>query len=152
MSECSPLNMVTAMHRTAESGRGRRWRWLWGILIGMFIVYMIGVCVAAFAAGMYCGKNRYTNSLIAVKYIDGKYGAGCYGVEVTGHERGETVEISAKIFIYSISGGYYHDFGLIGTASSPQEARRRFGEIQWDGKGVSIGPYRIERKQYENHR
>ena len=102
MSECSPLNMVTAMHRTAESGRGRRWRWLWGILIGMFIVYMIGVCVAAFAAGMYCGKNRYTNSLIAVKYIDGKYGAGCYGVEVTGHERGETVEISAKIFIYSI--------------------------------------------------
>ena len=41
---------------------------------------------------------------------------------------------------------------IVTTASSPQEARRRFGEIQWDGKGVSIGPYRIERKQYENHR
>ncbi len=124
------------------------------ISVGVFFFTIAGIALLAipFFIGMYYGQKDYTDTLLAVKYVDGRYGPAFYGVEVTGREEGSRVAVYAKISINALSDGYYHDCGRIGTAKSWPEARKRYGDIQWDGQGVSIGPYRIERKEYENHR
>lgn len=118
---------------------------------GLWAVVMILIVAIAFRVGASIGESRYSESLIAMKYVDGKYGPGHYGVEVRGKKQGARVEVYARILI-DPSGSYYHNCGLIGSAPTWEEARRDFGDVQWDGKGVSIGSYRIERGEYENHR
>lgn len=124
------------------------------ISVGVFFFTIAGIAllVISYFIGVHYGENDYMNSLIAVKYVDGRYGTAFYGVEVTGQEEGDRVAVYAKIYVHALSDGQTHDCGRIGTAKSWPEARKQFGDIQWDGKGISIGPYRIERKQYENHR
>lgn len=124
----------------------------WQIRIFGWIAIIIVIAVAAFQAGMYFGKAQYEQSLIAVKYIDGKYGPAFYCIEVIGKEKNSIIEIYARIHIGPPADGYYHDCGMIGTAADWTEARQNFGNILCPENGISIGPYQLEHKQYENHR
>ena len=117
-----------------------------------FTVGGIVLAFILFVGGMSFGKSRYTSSLIATKYIDGKYGRAFYCVEVTGREEDGWVKVYAKIHIGGLNAGYWHDCGKIGSAKGWPEARKRFGDIEPDEKGISIGLYRLEREEYENHR
>ena len=116
----------------------------------------IGVVLLAvliFFVGFYCGTDNYKSDLIAVKHIDGKYGKAFYGVEVFGKDVGNKIEIYARIHIGGIDRLYLHNCGKIGIAFSWQEAREKYGNINFDGSVLSIGnTCSIPMEKYENHR
>lgn len=108
--------------------------------------------VLVFLTGFYCGIEDYKSELIAVKHIDGKYGKAFYGVEVSGKDCGNRIEIYAKIHIGGVPGNYIHDCGKIGTSKNWKNAKEEFGNISFDGSVLTIGTYAVKKEQYENHR
>ena len=59
----------------------------------------------------------------------------------------------ARIHIGGIDKLYCYDCGKIGIAFGWQEAKNKFGNINFDGSVLSIGnSYSIEKEKYENHR
>lgn len=118
-------------------------KWL-GMILCAILLLMIG---------FHWGRKSYQSKLIAVKYIDGKYGEAFYCVEVIGQEHDREVEVFARILIGGLDSGYYHDCGKIGTASDLTTARQIFGDIHIDGEKLFIGEnFSFEKSQYENHR
>lgn len=107
--------------------------------------------IIAFLSGWCHGISSYRSSLIAFRYIDGKYGKAFYGIEVYAKENKKHLEVHAKINI-DLTGGYYYDCGKIGFASSFADAKKKFGNILFDGENINIGSYRISKSEYATHR
>ena len=103
--------------------------------------------------GFSYGRSSYQSDLIAVKYVDGRYGKAFYCVEVFGKKHAGGIRVFAKIHIGGLSSGYCHDCGEIGSAESWVMARQSFGAIRLDGDLLWIGDtFSIAKSQYENHR
>ena len=94
-------------------------------LLGAILLFVIAFC---------WGWEYYKSGLIAVKHIDGKYGKAFYGVEVTGKDAGNRIEVYARIMIGGMNRFYCHNCGKIGIAKDWEEARTKFSDIRFDGK------------------
>ena len=131
------------MERTKKMKRQKILKYCLGIL-GAILLFVIAFC---------WGWEYYKSGLIAVKHIDGKYGKAFYGVEVTGKDAGNRIEVYARIMIGGMNRFYCHNCGKISIAKDWEEARAKFGDIRFDGKTLFIGEnYSLERTEYENHR
>lgn len=125
-------------------------------MINNWYKVFIGLLLGLFLCGFFFGRrflSSYQAELIAVKYIDGRYGKSFYCVEVLGKKRDGVIKVFAKIHIGGLASGYYHDCGEIGSANDWIMARQNYGTVRLEGENLLIGDsFAIAKKQYENHR
>ena len=134
--------------------------WLVGIFIGMILSGAVGlvlIVAGAFVASDKLLDNGY--SIIAVSWgaPQGQTQPLIYQarVSVDGDDGNGQLEVRAVVYIGS--GMYQHDIGLIGTATSYEDALKRFGEITWTETELQIGGSdgvqgRLSRSALESHR
>jgi len=91
------------------------------------------------------------DNLVAMQWVDGKYGKGFYGVQVWLEPEDEKYSVNGRVWI-GRGNLYWQDLGKIGIANSPEEAVQTFGDILLDGPALKIGRYSIEKKLIEQHR
>ncbi len=119
---------------------------------------ILSLSICLFVAGMGVGWILFRpgldynlDNLVAMKWIDGKYGKGFYGVQVWLEPENERYSVNGRVWI-GRGNLYWHDLGKIGIANSPEEAVQTFGDILLDGSILKIGKYSIEQKLIEQHR
>lgn len=112
----------------------KRRQLLLGILLGVGLS-----CVVAAVLALRSADPRY--ELVAVSWGNHTENEELwiYQVQVAGRKEGKkgVLNVSARVCIGG--GNYFHDLGLIGTASDMGDAAKRFGVIRWFPDKVTIG-------------
>ncbi len=86
-----------------------------------------------------------------MKWIDGKYGKGFYGVQIYYEPENGNHSVKGRVWI-GRGNSYWRDLGILGIVNSPEEALQKFGKIDHDGKMLTIGNFSISQKAIESHR
>ena len=134
--------------------------WLIGILIGVILSAAVGltlVVAGAFMASDTILDNGYSIVGISWGAPRGQSKPLIYQARVsaTDHDDDGTVDIHAMVYVGS--GMHQHDMGVIGTATSHEDAILRYGTITWTDTELQIGgsggvQARLSRSALENHR
>lgn len=122
------------------------------------VAFGVGLsCVVAVVLALRSADPRY--ELVAVSWGNrtGSDDLWIYQVQVAARKEKKkgVLKVSARVCIGGSS--YFHDLGLIGTASDMGDAAKRFGVIRWLPDKVTIGGEEIVeatllRKDLERHR
>jgi len=96
-------------------------------------------------------QNDNIDNLVAMKWIDGKYGKGFYGVQIYYEPENEKYSVKGRIWI-GRANSYWHDLGILGTVESPEEAVQKFGTVMHDGRMLKIGNFSLSQNEIERHR
>ena len=117
----------------------RKLPFIFGLIVGMvFSCSIAGVLVlrSAFARD---SDPRY--DLVAVSWGShtDNHSLWIYQVQVAASDSAEkgSLDVSARVCIGG--GNYFHDLGIIGTASDMGDAAMRFGVISWQPDSLTIG-------------
>lgn len=134
--------------------------WLLGIVIGMVISSGIGLLLLV--AGVFVATDKILDNgyrIVAVSWGSprGRATPLIYQARVSvGDGDGEGVR-DVRSVVYIGSGMYEHDMGVIGRATSYEDAIQRFGKISWTDSELLIAGTdgvqgRLSRSSLESHR
>ena len=119
---------------------------------------VIVIVIISFLYGLALGwfifkpqENYNIDNLIAMKWIDGKYGKGFYGVQIYYEPENDKYSVKGRVWI-GRNNAYWRDLGILGIVNSPEEALQKFGRIMNDGRMLKIGSYSISQNEIESHR
>lgn len=134
--------------------------WLLGMLIGMMVSGAVGLVLlvaGAFVASDKILDNGY--SIVAVSWgaPRGQTKPLIYQARVSASDDDGDGVLEVRTVVYIGSGIYQHDMGLIGTATSREEAIERFGQVTWTESELQVGGRdgvqgRLSRSTLESHR
>ena len=126
-------------------------------MIGLIIAGLIS-CILI-VRDIFTEKPDPTYELVAISWGNRMNGSDrkLYQIQVISndHNKDGVLEVTAKGCIGSSS--YYHDFGVLGTASNMADAISKYGVITWEEDRVTIGGQAgiksfVMRNQLEKHR
>ena len=134
--------------------------WLLGLVIGMILSGAIGLILlvaGAFVAPDKILDNGY--SIIAVSWGSprGQTNPLIYQARVSVSDGDGDGVLDVRSIVYIGSGMYQHDMGVIGKATSYDDAVQRFGKISWTDSELLIAgtdgiKERLSRSSLESHR
>ncbi len=118
--------------------------------------------IAVFTCGMavhwtlrYYQYDEKVDQIVAMKWVDNKYGQAFYGVQVYLEPIPSGYEVKARVHIgrgYS----YFHDCGRLGVVKTDSEAVSQWGSIEYRDDGLHIGEgsaeFFLPKADLENHR
>lgn len=115
--------------------------WFLGMLIGFMLSAIVGVILlaaGAFVASDSLLDNGYDTLAVSWSAPRGQTRPMIYQARVTAdsHSNGSR---TVRAAVYTGSGLYLRDLGVIGSAASHEDAIRRFGEITWTDTELRIG-------------
>ena len=127
-------------------------RFVYCVIIAVFALF---ICfVVGWIKSSHVNETRL-DSVVAMSWGDGKYGAGFYGAHVYLDPVDTGFLVRARVYI-GRGNDFFHDCGWIGTASTDAEAVAKWGRIEWreDGLHIGSGPneYFLPRVKLESHR
>jgi hypothetical protein len=115
--------------------------WFLGMLIGVILSVVFGVILlaaGAFVASDSLLDNGYDTLAVSWSAPRGNPRPMIYQARVTADPNSNGTR-TVRAAVYIGSGLYSHDLGVIGSATSHEEAIRRFGEITWTDTELRIG-------------
>lgn len=115
--------------------------WFLGMLIGVILSSVVGIILLA--AGAYVASdslldNGYDTLAVSWSAPRGHTRPMIYQARVTA-DTNSNGSRTVRAAVYIGGGLYSHDLGVIGSATSQEEAIRRFGEITWTDTELRIG-------------
>jgi hypothetical protein len=125
----------------------------------LLFVLAVVLVLAGFVTGWLMASNRSAERIdrvVAMQWGDGRYGKAFYGAHVYLIPSGNEYEVHARV-LAGRGNDYFHELGLLGRVTMPEEAVARFGRIEWRADGLHIGdgqnfPVFLERAKLEAHR
>ncbi len=118
--------------------------------------------IAVFTCGIavdwtlkYYQHDARVDRIVAMKWVDSKYGPAFYGVQVYLVPIPSGYEVKARVHI-GRGNDYFHDCGKLGVVKADSEAVSQWGSIEYRDDGLHIGKGSIEfflpKADLENHR
>jgi len=115
--------------------------WFLGMLIGVILSAIFGIILlaaGAFVASDSLLDNGYDTLAVSWSAPRGKTRPMIYQARVTTDSNSNGTR-TVRAAVYTGSGLYLRDLGVIGKATSHEDAIRRFGEITWTDTELRIG-------------
>jgi hypothetical protein len=115
----------------------------------VIISFLVGLALGWFIFKPQINYN--IDNLVAMKWIDGKYGKGFYGVQIFYEPENDKYSVKGRIWI-GRGNSYWRDLGTLGVVDSPEQAIQKFGGIIHDGIVLKVGNFTVPQKEIERHR
>lgn len=114
----------------------------------VLLSFLVGIVTGALATWIAVEGTgrRAVQNIVAMRWGEGKrygnqllYGAEVYLQPASDRTDQPRYSVLGRVWI-GRGDGYWHDLGQLGSVSDPAEASDKWGEIQWDDAGLTIGP------------
>lgn len=134
--------------------------WILGMMIGIVLSAIIGVLlvfVGVFAVSDKLMDNGYSTVAISWAAPRGQDRPLIYQARVTASDENGDGSLEVRCTVFLGSGIYEHDMGIVGNATSFEDAVQRYGKITWTPDDLKIGGdggvvATLSRARLESHR